>query len=49
MYAHYFKSGSRHELVISETNRPIGKTLILGSKKEVKQYVKDNNLKPWNF
>jgi hypothetical protein len=49
MYAHYFKAGKRHELVISDTNRPIGKTITVASKKDAKQYAKDNNLTPWNF
>lgn len=49
MYAHYFKAGSKHFLIISETNRPIGTKLEFASKKEVKDYAKENNLHAWNF
>lgn len=49
MYAHYFKSGKAHQLIISEDTRPTGKTINVESKKAAKAYVKENNLTAWNF
>jgi hypothetical protein len=49
MYAHYFKKGKDHYMVISETNVPCGRTIKLGCKQVVKKYAKENNLKAWNF
>jgi len=49
MYAHYYKSGKKHVLVISNNIAPVGDRLIFNSKKEVNAEVKNRNLKPWNF
>ena len=48
-YAHYFKSGKNHQLVISSSPRPVGDTHVLTSKKEVKELAKQLNATPYNF
>lgn len=49
MFAHYFKKGKSHVLIISETNQPIGKSYIFPGKNEMKKFCKEQGLKPWNF
>jgi len=49
MYAHYFKSGKNHILIVSSSTAPKGEQLILSSKSQVKKEAKARNLKPWNF
>ena len=49
MYAHYFKSGKQHLITISETVRPVGKTVAVESKKAAKEYIKTNGLTGWNI
>lgn len=49
MYAHYFASKTRKYIVISETNRPVGKEIDVASKPDAKKLSKKMNLKPWNF
>lgn len=49
MYAHYFASKTRKYIVISETNRPVGKEIDVVSKHDAKKLSKKMNLKPWNF
>lgn len=49
MYAHYFKSGKQHLLTISETVRPVGKTVAVESKKAAREYIKANGLTGWNI
>ena len=48
-YAHYFKTSKHHQLVVSESTKPVGEVINFASKKEMQGYVKDNNLKAWNF
>ena len=49
MYAHYFKSGKAHSLVISAGPRPIGQTIAIENKAAARVYAKANNLTAWNF
>jgi len=48
-YAHYFKTSKNHQLVVSNTPNPVGLVINFKTKKEMQGYVKDNNLKAWNF
>ena len=48
-YAHYFKAGKKHELIISTGYSPTGETLQVSGKKEAKQLAKKLNAQPWNF
>ena len=47
--AHYFKSGKNHNLVLSQENRPVGKTVIVASKKQARQVAAEHSAKCWNF
>ena len=49
MYAHYFKLGSKHTMVISSTTRPVGTTTTHDSKKAAIAYVKSLNAQAWNY
>ena len=49
MYAHYFKSGKQHLITVSETVRPVGKTVAVESKKAAREYIKANGLTGWNI
>ncbi len=49
MYAHYFATKNEKHLIISETNRPVGKKIIVKSKPEARKIAKEMNIKPWNF
>lgn len=48
-YAHYFKSGVNHFVVISDSVRPNGVTIVCTSKKDALEEAKHNNAVPWNF
>ena len=50
-YAHYFKSGKTHELMITDTPRvnPFSKKIVVSGKREARQYAKEHNAKPYNF
>jgi len=47
--AHYFASKKRKYVVISETNRPIGKEIEVSGKKDALKVSTEHNAKPWNF
>ncbi len=47
--AHYFKSGKKHELIISNDARPVGETITVSNKKEARVVAKNLNATPWNF
>jgi len=49
MYAHYFKSGPNHFLIISKDTRPTGERIVCTSKADVKAEAKARNLTPWNY
>ena len=49
MYAHYFRTGKEHHLIISKSIKPIGATYILPSMKRVRAKAKELNAKPYNF
>jgi hypothetical protein len=49
MFCHYFSSKKSTYIIISETNRPIGKKMVVSGKIEAKKLAKALNLKQWNF
>ena len=50
MYAHYFKFGSKHQVLITPTCQPInGDMFTVSGKKEAREIAKINNATPWNF
>ena len=48
-YAHYFKSGKQHQLVISSDARPVGDTHSVSSKKDAKSLAKKLGATPYNY
>jgi hypothetical protein len=50
MYAHYFKSRSGHQVIITDSSRPVGgQTISVSSKREARTIAKQHGAKPWNF
>ena len=51
MYAHYFKSGKDHILILTHTPSSLasGETKYYSSKREVVAEAKVRNATPWNY
>jgi hypothetical protein len=49
MYAHYFKFGKKHQLIISDSPRPVGTTHTVENKKAARHLAKKLNATPYNF
>jgi hypothetical protein len=49
MYAHYFKYGKKHQLIISDSTRPVGTTHTIENKKAARHLAKKLNATPYNF
>lgn len=47
--AHYFKSGKKHIVVLSQDMRPVGKTVEVAGKKHARQVAEEHAAKCWNF
>lgn len=47
--AHYFKSGKKHILVLSQDVRPSGKTVEVTGKKQAREIAGWYEAKCWNF
>jgi len=48
-YAHYFKSGKNHFVIISATMQPNGQRIVCTSKADARIEAKNHNATPWNF
>ena len=50
MYAHYFKQGKKHILVITESPSEVyGTTHTVTGKREARKLAASLNAQPWNF
>jgi hypothetical protein len=49
MYAHYFKAGKKHQIVLSQGVRPVGTTTTHDSKKAAIAYAKSLKAEAWNY
>lgn len=48
-YAHYFKSGKQHTVVISDSPRPVGTTYTVENKRAARQLAAELCAKRWNY
>ena len=48
-YAHYFRSGKKHELIIRNGQGKTESWLQVAGKREARKIAKNLNAMPWNF
>lgn len=48
-FAHYFGTGKRKELIISDSAIPVGESLPVSGLKDARDLAKKLNATPWNF
>lgn len=48
-YAHIFKKGKKHVLILSEGFRPVGAEIEFETKQAAKAHAQAVGAKPWNY